>query len=173
MLLVLTVSSDDHGRIMVTRSQYFAAVLRNKGWTELWQIKMAVNQELTRPVRVVLADDNEAMRGVVAGLLPSGIVLVDNVADGRALVDVASKLKPDIGIIDISMPLMNGIQAALEMKKLGLAVKVVFLTVNEDSDFIDAAFAAGACAYVIKRKMASDLVPALTAALAGRKFVSS
>ena len=134
---------------------------------------MVVNQEHPKPITVILADDNEAMRDMVAQLLPPRFEVISTVADGRALIDAVSALKPDVGIVDISMPIMNGIEAAVEIGKLGLDVKIVFLTVNEDSDFVQAAFDAGGNSYVVKRKMASDLLLGLREALAGRRFVSS
>jgi DNA-binding NarL/FixJ family response regulator len=65
-----------------------------------------------------------------------------------------SELEPDVGIIDISMPIMNGILAAAEIRKRGSTMKLVFLTVNEDRDFVQAAFESGASGYVVKRQMA-------------------
>ena len=122
--------------------------------------------------RVVLADDNKAMRDALAEHLGPEFVLVRSVTDGRALVDAALETAPDIGIIDISMPIMNGIAAATEIMSRGSAMKIVFLTVNEDSDFVRAAFEAGGSAYVVKRRMATDLAKALDAVLKGQVFIS-
>ena len=133
---------------------------------------MAVLENTPKRFRIVLADDNKEMRDEVIQLLGPEFVLVGEVADGRALVDVVMKTKPDIGIIDISMPIMNGIMAAAEIKRLGSEMKIIFLTVNEDCDFVRAAFETGASAYVVKRQMASDLPLALQETLAGHEFVS-
>lgn len=132
--------------------------------------------EATRKrTRVILADDNKEMVDTIAGLLESTSEcdIVGTVADGRALVDAALELKADVGIIDISMPIMNGIVAAAEIRRLGSDMKIIFLTVNEDCDFVRAAFDTGASGYVVKRKMASDLQLAIHACLAGERFVSS
>ena len=125
-----------------------------------------------RPMRVLLADDNREMLQAVARILGSEFDVVGMVYDGQALVDAAEKLKPDIGIVDISMPLMNGIMAAAEMVKRGSTMQVIFLTVNEDCDFVNAAFDVGGIAYVIKRHMATDLPEALHRAAAGMRYVS-
>lgn len=123
--------------------------------------------------RVVLADDNDAIRDLVAQILEPTYDLVGSVADGQSLVEAVSRLRPDVGIVDISMPVMNGIEAVAEIRQSGSDVKIVFLTVNEDRDFVDAAFEAGGNSFVIKRKMASDLLLGLRAALSGGTFVST
>ena len=134
---------------------------------------MAVEQPIRNRSRVVIADDNKEMRDTVIRLLAPEFEVVVAVSDGRALVDAVEEFKPDIGIIDISMPIMNGIQAATEIRRHGSLMKVIFLTVNEDRDFVRAAFESGASCYVVKRQMASDLPTALGAALANQRFVSA
>jgi len=134
---------------------------------------MTVDPVLKKSVRVILADDNKEMRDTVVRLLEPEFDIVGTVADGRALVEAVTELQPDIGIIDISMPIMNGIQAAAEIKRLGSEMKIIFLTVNEDCDFVRAAFDTGATGYVVKRQMASDLHTAIEETLAGRTFVSA
>lgn len=131
------------------------------------------DQKIRSRSRVIIADDNKEMRDTVCRILSPEFEVVSAVADGRALVDAVSEFKPDVGIIDISMPILNGIQAAAEIKSSGSQMKVVFLTINEDDDFVRAAFESGASGYVVKRQMASDLAVALKEALAGRKFVSA
>jgi DNA-binding NarL/FixJ family response regulator len=135
---------------------------------------MVVDQKQAKLIRVILADDNKEMRDTIAGLLESTseFDIVGTVADGKALVDATLELKPDVGIIDISMPIMNGIMAAAEIKRLGSEMKIIFLTVNEDCDFVRAAFETGASGYVVKRQMASDLQVAINESLAGRSFIS-
>jgi DNA-binding NarL/FixJ family response regulator len=134
---------------------------------------MALDQRQSRRVSVILADDNKEMRDTVVRLLEPEFDIIGAVADGRALVEAVTELKPEIGIIDISMPIMNGIQAAAEIKRLGSDMKIIFLTVNEDCDFVRAAFETGATGYVVKRQMASDLHTAIEETLAGRTFVSA
>lgn len=120
----------------------------------------------------MLADDNREMIEAVRSIIGSDYDVVGAVNDGLELIEAEASLEPDIGIVDISMPVMNGITAAGEIAKRGSAMKVIFLTVNEDCDFIRAAFDTGGYAYVIKRQMASDLPNALHEATAGRRFVS-
>lgn len=133
---------------------------------------MAVVQEQNKRVRIIVADDNKEMRDTVMGLLERDFDIVSTVGDGRALVEEVEALDPEIGIVDISMPLMNGIMAAGKIKSNGSKMKVIFLTVNEDRDFVRAAFEVGASAYVVKRQMASDLLKALEEVIAGRRFIS-
>lgn len=133
---------------------------------------MPVEQNQGERVRVLLADDNKEMRDTVVRLLDDEFEIVGVVADGRALVAAAEKLAPDVGIIDISMPIMNGIEAAAEIKKHGSTMTIIFLTVNEDADFVRAAFEAGGDGYVVKRQMATDLHVALERALGGQTFIS-
>ncbi len=133
---------------------------------------MSIEQEQVKRVRVLIADDNKEMRDTVIRLLEHDFEVVGAVADGRALVAAADKLDPDAGVIDISMPIMNGIEAAAEIQKRGSKMKVIFLTVNEDADFVRAAFEAGGVGYVVKRQMATDLHVAIERALAGKTFIS-
>jgi len=134
---------------------------------------MAVQESTSKHIRIALADDNKEMLDIVIELLGPEFVLVGTFADGRAFVDAVTELKPEIGILDISMPIMNGIEAAVEVRRLGLETKIVFLTVNEDPDFVRAAFESGGIAYVVKRRMATDLNEALREACAGRRFIST
>ena len=122
--------------------------------------------------RVLLADDNRDMLDAVRSVIGPEYEIVGAVLDGLELIKAEATLEPDIGIVDISMPVMNGITAASEIAKRGSTMKVIFLTVNEDAEFIRAAFEIGGIAYVIKRQMASDLPHALKEAQAGRKYVS-
>lgn len=133
---------------------------------------MSTQHKESDPLRVLIADDNKEMRDTVIALLAHDFDVVGSVADGRALVEAAEKLLPDVGVVDISMPIMNGIDAAIEIKKHDSKIKIIFLTVNEDADFVRAAFDAGAIGYVVKRQMATDLMTAIERALVGQTFVS-
>jgi DNA-binding NarL/FixJ family response regulator len=125
-----------------------------------------------RTLRVLLADDNREMLRVVRSIVEAEFEVVGTVTDGRTLVKAEAELEPDIGIVDISMPIMNGISAASEIVKRGSHMRIIFLTVNEDADFVRAAFEAGGIGYVIKRQMATDLLKAIEHARAGRYYVS-
>ena len=123
-------------------------------------------------VRVLPADDNPTVREVVQGLLESTVEIVGSVADGKSLIEAAMRLKPDLIITDISMPVLNGIKAVIRLKELGCRAKVVFLTVHADHDFVSACLNTGASGYVLKSRMVTDLVPAIREVLADRVFVS-
>jgi len=120
-----------------------------------------------------LADDHKEMRDSVRRCLEEEFKVVGAVADGAALLEAATQLDPDICLLDISMPKLNGIEVANQLKQRGSRAKVIFLTIHEDMDFAQAALKTGASGYVIKRRMASDLLRAVKEALAGRIFISS
>jgi DNA-binding NarL/FixJ family response regulator len=120
----------------------------------------------------LLADDNKQFCATAARFLQPEFEVVKTFANGQALLEEAPDLKPDIVLLDISMPVLDGIEAAEKLKAAGTGAKVVFLTMHQDSGHLQAALAAGALGYVIKCRLASDLLPALREALAGRSFVS-
>jgi len=122
--------------------------------------------------RIVLADDHPGIFEVVARILEPTFEIVGRVGNGQALLEAATKLRPDIIVMDISMPVLNGIDAANKLKEFGSTSRIVFLTVHDDPDFINACLATGAAGYVCKPRMALDLVPAIREALEGRTFVS-
>lgn len=123
--------------------------------------------------RIVVADDHELMRNRVVHLLKSEFDVLDAVADGQAVLEVAVRLTPDVYVLDISMPIMSGIETATRLKQSGSAAKIIFLTIHEDADFVDAAFETGAKGYVVKSRMIADLCRAVHEVLAGGTFVSS
>ncbi len=125
-----------------------------------------------RRIRVLLADDHEAMLDRVARLLTTECNLVGTATDGQQAFDAARELKPDVLVLDISMPVMNGIETAHRLKEAGAETRIVFLTVHDDPDFAREALEAGALGYVIKQRIASDLVAAIKEAYAGRSFLS-
>jgi DNA-binding NarL/FixJ family response regulator len=123
--------------------------------------------------RILLADDHKGMRDRAARLLEPEFEVVGAVGDGSALVEVATKTKPDVCVIDISMPIISGIEAAVQLKESGSTAKIIFLTVHEDPDFVQAALETGALGYVLKSRMASDLRAAVKGAMGGQVFISS
>lgn len=122
--------------------------------------------------RILLADDHKDIRAKVIEELDAEFEVVGAVADGNALLKAASQMKPDVCVVDICMPIIGGIEAAARLKSSGSSVKIIFLTVHEDPDFVRAALDAGALGYVVKSRVVTDLSPAIRAALAGRLFVS-
>jgi DNA-binding NarL/FixJ family response regulator len=123
--------------------------------------------------RVVLADDLAAVLMEVAAMLKESFDVVGVASDGRAALETTLRLKPDLVVLDISMPGLSGIEVARVLKKSGLSTKIVFLTVHEDRIILEACHAAGGLGYVIKVLMETDLIPAMKEALAGRSFTSS
>lgn len=123
--------------------------------------------------RILLADDHKVMREYVVRLLKKDFEIVGAFADGQAIVEAAAGLEPDICLLDISMPILSGIEVARRLNLTAASAKVIFLSIHEDPDFVQAALATGARGYVIKRCMGSDLTNAVKEVLAGRTFVSS
>ena len=123
-------------------------------------------------LRVLLADDHKAMLERVKGLLDSEFDVVGAVDNGQALVDAAKELDPNILVVDISMPVLNGIDAVRQIRESGGKAKVIFLTVHEDPDMVPECFDAGALGFVVKSRLASDLIPAIQFALTNQTFVS-
>ena len=119
--------------------------------------------------RVLLADDHALLLGAFEKLLSADCDIVGQVSDGRALVAAADKLKPDVIVLDISMPLLNGLEAARQIKQKARGVKLVFLTMNEDTDLAAEAFRAGASAYLLKRSAASELLTAIREVMRGAR----
>ncbi len=123
-------------------------------------------------IRILLADDHEAVLDTVSRMLSREFDIVGTASDGQLLLDETERLQPELLVTDISMPLVNGIEAVRRLKEAGSQVKVVFLTIHNDADYAREAIAAGALGYVVKSRMASDLIDAIKAAQVGRKFVS-
>ena len=130
-------------------------------------------RENVNRARILSADDHCDMREQIRVLLEHEFEVLDSVENGLALLEAAARLNPDVCLLDISMPILNGIETAIRLKRSGSNAKIVFLTIHEDLDFVHAALKTGALGYVVKRRMASDLRPAVKEALAGRIFISS
>ncbi len=122
--------------------------------------------------RVLLADDHEPMRQLLARLLADEYKVVGAVANGQALLALVPELNPDVVILDISMPVLGGIETARKIKESDSSAKIVFLTVHEDVEYARTCRAAGGLGYVVKSRLASDLFVAIKQALAGRLFTS-
>lgn len=127
---------------------------------------------MERP-RIFLADDHPEFLAMVSRLIETEFEVIETFQDGQAIVDAADTLNSDLVVMDISMPLLNGIEAARQLKAAGCKARVVFLSVHQDQDYVRSALATGALGYVVKERLASDLVPALREALADHLFVSS
>ena len=123
--------------------------------------------------RVLLADDRPEMLEQVTRLLQGNAEIVGVARNGREALELAALADIDVLILDISMPLLNGIQVASSLKERGHTAKIVFVTVHEDRDYIEAAWSVGALGYVLKSRLGTDLIPALQEVVAGRAFSSS
>jgi CheY-like chemotaxis protein len=126
----------------------------------------------SRPT-VVVADDHRRMLETVSRLLSNEFRLVAAVTDGRQAIEAVSRLDPDVAVLDITMPDLDGFRTAQALKKAGARSKVVFLTLHDADEYVEAALRSGANGYVLKSRMEGDLPSALRHALAGRHFLPS
>ncbi|MBI4463539.1 MAG: response regulator transcription factor [Acidobacteria bacterium] len=127
------------------------------------------------PTILVAEDHEDTLKAIVAFLekyYRDRYEVVGSVRDGMALVNEALKLAPDLAVVDVSMPKLNGIEATAELKQRKCSTKIVMLTIYSEPAFFRAAFDAGAVGYVLKTRMYSDLPLAVDAALRGERFTS-
>jgi DNA-binding NarL/FixJ family response regulator len=129
-------------------------------------------EPLSRP-RLLLADDHVALRDAELALLSPHFDVVGTAADGAALVKQAQTLCPDVIVTDITMPILNGIEAIRKIRESGSRAQFVFLTVHREQEFVETCIEAGALGYVQKHRMNQDLMPAILAALAGQTYISN
>ncbi len=125
-----------------------------------------------RKTRILLADDHQIVLEGLKNLLEPEFEIVGTVEDGRALVAEALNLHPDLIVVDISMPLLNGIEAVRQIKKMDEQCKVIFLTMHPDVVYAASAFDAGASGYVLKNSASRELVTAIKEALQGKIYVT-
>jgi DNA-binding NarL/FixJ family response regulator len=123
--------------------------------------------------RIILADDHvlitEGLRQIVDDV---SCDLLSTVSDGRALVQAAAELKPDLIILDIGMPLLNGLEAVRQIRKQDSHVKIIFLSMHSDANYVREAFRIGAAGYVLKNSALSELEVAIREVLQGRQYLS-
>ncbi len=125
-----------------------------------------------RRARVLLAEDHTLLLDAFAKLLEPHCDVVGTAGDGRELLEAAKRLEPDVVVADISMPLLNGLEAGRRLKEILPDTKLVFVTVNEDPDLAAEALRMGASAYVLKKSATSELFHAIREVLAGRSYVT-
>ncbi|MGA3242395.1 MAG: response regulator transcription factor [Bryobacteraceae bacterium] len=123
-------------------------------------------------IRVLLADDHPLTLEGLRAFLEPHLEIVGTVTDGRALVEAALRLKPDLSILDITMPLLNGIDAAIQIKKSLPELKLLFVTMHINPAYLEAALNAGATGYVLKSAAREELLGAIGSVLDGRIYVT-
>ncbi len=122
--------------------------------------------------RVLMADDHSLILAGLRKLVDGECDVVGTVEDGRALVEAAQKLRPDLILLDISMPLLNGLEAARQLRTLVPESKLIFLTMHASPTYATEAFQAGACGYLLKRSAASELSLAIKSVLQGQHYLT-
>jgi DNA-binding NarL/FixJ family response regulator len=123
--------------------------------------------------RILLADDHTFVLEGFKKLLEDHCDIVGSVEEGRALIEATINLQPDLVILDISMPRLNGIEAAKKLKKRVPAVKLIFVTMHADMAYVDAAFRAGASGYLLKRSAATELLQSVQSVMNDKFYVTS
>jgi DNA-binding NarL/FixJ family response regulator len=122
--------------------------------------------------RIIIADDHTMLVEAFEKLLSPECDIVAKVADGRALVNAVRELRPDLVVLDLAMPLLNGLDAARQIKQFDRSIRLVFLTMNEDPDLAAEAFRMGGAAYLLKRSAGSELLTAIREAMRHRSYVT-
>lgn len=131
----------------------------------------ALGAPMTRP-RIMLADDHTILVEAFRSLLDPYYDVVATVSDGRALLEVAPQLNPEVIVVDIGMPLMNGLEAGLRLRQEMPNVKIIFLTMNDDPDLAVEAMRCGASGYLLKSSAAEELLRAIQMALKSKRYVT-
>ena len=123
-------------------------------------------------IKILVADDHPIIVVGLRRLLEPTFEVVAIVENGRELIVAAKKLNPDVIVVDISMPLLNGIDAVSQIRSEGIQAKIIFLTMHTEANYARRALAEGASGYVLKHSASSELLFAIQQALAGRTFVT-
>jgi DNA-binding NarL/FixJ family response regulator len=126
---------------------------------------------MTRP-RILLADDHVLLLEAFRALLEPEFEVVGAVTDGRALLTDCARLRPDVAVLDIAMPLLNGLDAGRQLKAEHRSIRLIYLTVNTDPELAGEALRLGASGYVLKTSAASELKQAIREALRGRSYIT-
>ena len=125
-----------------------------------------------KTAKVLIADDHALFTEALRALLSDEFEVVGTVLDGRSLLEAAEALRPDVAVVDISMPLLNGIDAGRQLLKRMPQLRLVYVSVHDDTEYVAEAFRLGASAYVLKRSASAELRTAIREALAGRAYVT-
>lgn len=122
--------------------------------------------------RILVVDDQKEILQTVCLMLEGEFDIIGFAENGILAIELATSLLPDVMVLDIAMPIVNGLEAARRLKDIGLGPRIVFLTLYADDEFVEAALSLGALGYVLKTSLATDLVPAIRAVLDGHIYVS-
>lgn len=125
-----------------------------------------------QPVRILLADDHTLFLDGMRKLLENDFEIVGTAANGRELIDAAEALHPDVILLDISMPLLNGIDAARQLRQRGTKAKLLFVTMHSGADYVKEAFRAGASGYVLKHSAGPEVVGAIHEVMRGNFYLT-
>lgn len=153
-----------------TRRDFLSSAMSGRLCDSLEHKKVTVGS--TSRARIVLADDVEWVRRLTNLLLFPYFNVVEMVGDGEAAIDAVARLSPDVLVLDIVMPLLDGLKTAEHLRETGSATKIVFLTGYEDESYVEQAMNTGASAIVFKSLLVADLPVAIRAVLDGKKFIS-
>jgi DNA-binding NarL/FixJ family response regulator len=123
-------------------------------------------------IRVLLVDDNGEMLTDLRDELSAEFEIAGTADNGEQAIREVLRLDPDVIVLDVTMPVMNGLQVASSLRDMHRRTKILFLTIHEEPEYISAAFSVGACGYVTKRRLASDLALAIREVSVGRNFLS-
>jgi DNA-binding NarL/FixJ family response regulator len=127
---------------------------------------------MSNRLRVLVADDHRVMLDTLVRLLSRDFEVVAAVTDGESAVEKAAELKPDLLVLDIAMPRLNGIAAARAVMDAGSTARIVFVTNMRDREFVDGSLALGSVGFVVKDRLIADLLAAAHQVLSGKAFVS-
>ena len=130
------------------------------------------SEVLVSTIRVLLVDDNEAMLRDLQDELGSEFTIAGTAQNGEDGVRAVARLDPDVVVLDVTMPGLNGFQVATRLRNSHPRTRILFLTIHEEPEYVSAAFGAGACGYVSKRRLATDLAFAIREVSGGRTFLS-
>jgi two-component system response regulator NreC len=124
-------------------------------------------------IQILVADDNDAVLGEIRELLGEEFEIIGTVSNGQDAVEAVLRFDPDVVVLDMAMPILDGIQAASRIRESNARTKILFLTIQENPDYVSAAFAAGATGYITKRRLLGDLAYAIREVAEGGTFLSS
>jgi DNA-binding NarL/FixJ family response regulator len=131
-----------------------------------------LEREIVPSPTLLLVDDNPALLEILVGMLEQTYKIAGALSNGASVVEQAAALSPDLIILDVCLGNVNGFEVARDLTKAHCSAKIIFLTLCEDADFVDAAFDLGASGYVFKSRLSADLKNAINTVLSGGRFRS-